>query len=68
MVNEKCTGCKQCLYLGCPAIGFDPEKRNAAGGKGVAYIDQSICVGCSLCAEYMVCRFDAHDRVGEEEF
>jgi indolepyruvate ferredoxin oxidoreductase alpha subunit len=68
MVNEKCTGCKQCLYLGCPAIGFDLEKRNAAGGEGVAFNDQSICVGCGLCAEYMVCRFDAHDRVGEEEF
>jgi indolepyruvate ferredoxin oxidoreductase alpha subunit len=67
-VNEKCTGCRQCLYLGCPAIGFDLEKTSATGKQGVAFIDPAICVGCGLCAEYEVCRFAAHEKVGGEEF
>jgi indolepyruvate ferredoxin oxidoreductase alpha subunit len=67
-VNDRCTGCKQCLYLGCPAIGFDPEKRNAEGRAGVAFIDPLICVGCGLCAQDEVCSFDAHDKLGEGEF
>ena len=68
VVNDSCTGCRQCLYLGCPAIGFDESKANAAGGKGVAFIDPLLCVGCSLCAQDEVCRFNAHDKVGEGEF
>lgn len=67
-VNDKCTGCRQCLYLGCPAIGFDPEKNNALGGKGVAFIDPLLCVGCSLCASQEVCRFNAHNKVGQGGF
>jgi indolepyruvate ferredoxin oxidoreductase, alpha subunit len=64
-VNEKCTGCKQCLYLGCPAIGFDLTLTNANGQKGVAFIDPLQCVGCGLCAQQEVCVFDAHDKIGE---
>jgi len=68
VVNDGCTGCKICLWLGCPAIGFDESKTNAAGGKGVAFIDPLLCVGCGLCAQEEVCRFHAHDKVGEGEF
>jgi len=68
VVNDRCTGCRMCLWLGCPAIGFDESKINAAGGKGVAFIDPLLCVGCSLCAQDEVCRFHAHDKVGEGEF
>jgi indolepyruvate ferredoxin oxidoreductase, alpha subunit len=68
VVNEACTGCKICLWLGCPAIGFDESKTNAVGGKGVAFIDPLLCVGCSLCAQMEVCKFNAHDKVGEGEF
>lgn len=67
-VNEKCTGCKQCLYLGCPAIGFDLTKTNASGKNGVAFIDPLQCVGCGLCAQEEVCKFDAHDKLGEGIF
>jgi indolepyruvate ferredoxin oxidoreductase alpha subunit len=68
VVNESCTGCRVCLWLGCPAIGFDESKTNTAGGKGVAFIDPLLCVGCGLCAQEEVCRFHAHDKVGEGEF
>jgi len=68
VVNDGCTGCKICLWLGCPAIGFDESRTNAAGGKGVAFIDPLLCVGCGLCVQEDVCRFHAHDRVGEGEF
>jgi indolepyruvate ferredoxin oxidoreductase alpha subunit len=68
VVNEDCTGCRMCLWLGCPAIGFDKSKDNAAGGKGAAFIDPLLCVGCGLCAQEEVCRFHAHDKVGEGEF
>jgi indolepyruvate ferredoxin oxidoreductase alpha subunit len=67
-VNEGCTGCRQCLYLGCPAIGFNPERVNATGRKGAAFIDPLLCVGCGLCAQDEACGFDAHDLVGEGEF
>ncbi|TRO53971.1 indolepyruvate ferredoxin oxidoreductase subunit alpha [Candidatus Bathyarchaeota archaeon] len=67
-VNDKCTGCRQCLYLGCPAIGFDKDKTNAVGAKGVAFIDPLQCVGCGLCDQKEVCRFDAHDKVQEGTF
>ncbi|MBN2335283.1 indolepyruvate ferredoxin oxidoreductase subunit alpha [Candidatus Bathyarchaeota archaeon] len=68
VVNESCVGCKMCLWLGCPAIGFDESKTNAAGGKGVAFIDPLLCVGCRLCVQEEVCKFHAHDKVGESDF
>ena len=67
-VNNKCTGCRLCLSLGCPAIGFDMEKTNALNKKGVAFIDTLQCVGCSLCAQKVVCPFDAHEKEGEVIF
>ncbi len=48
--ESKCTGCTLCVQLGCPAVGFDKERRKA-------WIDPVLCVGCSLCAQ--VCPFDA---------
>ena len=59
VVNDKCNGCKQCLYLGCPAIGFDMNVNNAKGRPGKAFIDPLLCVGCALCADWEVCKFDA---------
>jgi indolepyruvate ferredoxin oxidoreductase, alpha subunit len=44
---EKCTGCKVCIGLGCPAIEFRDEK---------AHIGE-MCVGCNVCAE--ICPADA---------
>ena len=46
--REKCTGCKMCMKLGCPAISIR---------EGRAQIDQSLCTGCDLCTK--VCKFGA---------
>lgn len=46
--TEACRGCRACMRIGCPAISF---------GNGKAKIDETICVGCGLCAQ--MCRFDA---------
>jgi len=50
---EKCTSCGICLKIACPAI----EKRYTEGDKWVAYINEPLCTGCSVCAQ--VCPFDA---------
>ena len=50
---DKCRGCRGCMRLGCPALRFE-------GGK--ARIDNTQCVGCSLCAQ--LCAFGA---IGEGE-
>jgi indolepyruvate ferredoxin oxidoreductase alpha subunit len=39
---EKCTSCKQCVSLGCPAIVFKDKK----GG-----IDTILCNGCGMCVQ-----------------
>lgn len=53
---EKCTGCKACLGLGCPAIQW----RSTEGGKGVSFIDPTLCTGCDVCRQ--LCKFDAIGR------
>jgi indolepyruvate ferredoxin oxidoreductase alpha subunit len=55
---EICRACGKCLKLGCPAI----EKKNNVEGKWVAFINQTLCTGCSVCAQ--VCPFDA---IGESK-
>lgn len=52
--TDKCTKCKMCLKIGCPAIAFKD---------GIMVIDQASCNGCTLCMQ--VCRFDAIERTGE---
>ena len=47
---DKCTGCKVCLKLGCPAISFNVEENKAS-------IDITLCTGCTLCVK--VCKFSA---------
>ena len=48
--EDKCTGCKSCIQLGCPANTFDVETEKAG-------IDPVTCVGCGMCAQ--VCPVDA---------
>ncbi len=48
--HDKCTGCKACLRLGCPAITWDEENKKSN-------IDKIICVGCKVCQQ--TCGFDA---------
>ena len=46
--QDKCTKCKVCLRVGCPAISFKDNKMK---------INPILCVGCGLCTK--VCKFDA---------
>jgi indolepyruvate ferredoxin oxidoreductase alpha subunit len=50
VASDKCTGCKVCMQIGCPAISYDPATKKAA-------IDKSLCDGCGLCAG--LCRFSS---------
>jgi indolepyruvate ferredoxin oxidoreductase alpha subunit len=45
---EKCTGCKICIGLGCPAITMRDDK---------ATVIDTMCVGCGMCAD--VCPVEA---------
>jgi indolepyruvate ferredoxin oxidoreductase, alpha subunit len=54
---EKCTGCRACLKIGCPAI----EWRTGEGKKGKAYIDPLLCTGCDVCRQ--LCNFSAIGRM-----
>ena len=51
--DEKCTGCRSCLKIGCPAI----EWRPGPGKRGQAWIDPALCNGCDVCRQ--LCQFDA---------
>lgn len=54
--EEACTGCKQCIKVGCIALSMVEKEE----GKAKAAIDTSFCTGCSVCAQ--VCKFDAIKR------
>ncbi len=43
-VKSDCRACGTCSLIGCPAISCDPETK-------VAFIDASLCVGCSQCSQ-----------------
>jgi indolepyruvate ferredoxin oxidoreductase alpha subunit len=53
----RCTGCRACLRLGCPAIAWQPAPD---GKKGKAHIDPLLCNGCTVCLQ--LCKFDAINR------
>jgi len=69
---HKCTGCKLCLSLGCPAISwkrlenldFTVEKKTKKQD-GIAYIDPTLCNGCTLCQQ--LCNFEAIQEVQYDE-
>ena len=46
--SDKCTGCKMCMKVGCPAISMKNKK---------AVINKSQCVGCTVCSQ--LCKFNA---------
>jgi len=54
--HDKCTGCKACLRLGCPAIAWDEENKKSN-------IDKILCVGCKVCQQ--TCGFNAFIEYGE---
>ena len=47
--KEKCTGCKMCMRIGCPAISIREKKAN---------VDPTLCVGCGVCTQ--LCKFKAY--------
>jgi len=62
MVEEKdCTGCGNCLDIGCPAILISRRETTLKHGKerelAFVNIDSGACTGCNLCTE--VCSPDA---------
>ncbi len=46
--RDKCTSCKMCMKIGCPAISIKDGK---------AAIDFTQCVGCNVCSQ--LCKFGA---------
>ena len=61
---SKCTGCKKCFNVACPALHWvaeEGEYKNKDGKtkkrKGRVEIDPLFCTGCDVCAQ--VCKFDS---------
>ncbi len=44
VMEGKCIGCKKCTQVGCPAVSFDRDKKQAL-------IDRATCVGCEVCKQ-----------------
>ena len=56
VIDEQCTGCGNCIDLGCPAIFVDrretaPTKSGKTKELTFARIDSSACTGCHMCVE-----------------
>ena len=51
--RDQCRSCKMCLKVACPALHMKDGKTE---------IDQTICAGCTVCAQ--ACPFGAISRVG----
>ena len=59
---DKCTGCKSCMRIGCPAISMkarpdDPDKK-------MAVVDNTLCVGCGVCSQ--LCKFGSFESTAKE--
>jgi indolepyruvate ferredoxin oxidoreductase alpha subunit len=72
IVSEKCTGCRTCLRIGCPAIEWvplTPEEAKKLGykekQKGHSRINAVLCDGCGQCAP--LCKFKAIVLAGEDD-
>ncbi len=68
---EKCTGCRTCLRIGCPAIEWvplTPEEAKKRGykdkQKGFSRINAVLCDGCGQCAP--LCKFKAISVSGSD--
>ena len=59
---DKCTGCRSCMRIGCPAISMkarpdDPDKK-------MAVVDSTLCVGCGVCSQ--LCKFGSFESTAKE--
>lgn len=66
-ITAKCTGCRACIGLGCPAITWTPLTPDQAKEmgykekqKGYSRINGVLCNGCGQCAA--LCKFEAIAR------
>jgi indolepyruvate ferredoxin oxidoreductase alpha subunit len=53
VVAAECNACQACMNLGCPALSWSDQ---GFEGRHKIEIDQSACIGCTLCAQ--VCTVD----------
>lgn len=72
VVRDKCTGCRTCLKLGCPAIEWVPVSEEEAKKlglktkqKGYSRINAVLCDGCGQCAP--LCKFKAIVLSGDKD-
>jgi indolepyruvate ferredoxin oxidoreductase, alpha subunit len=70
--SEKCTGCRTCLKIGCPAMewaALTPEEAKKMGykekQKGHSKINAVLCDGCGQCAP--LCKFKAINLAGNSD-
>lgn len=53
VVDEDCTGCTNCLRVGCPAISVTRTEKKMRGGREqelkFVTIDTVFCTGCDIC-------------------
>jgi indolepyruvate ferredoxin oxidoreductase alpha subunit len=71
-LTEKCTGCRTCLRIGCPAIEWVPltsEEAKKLGykekQKGYSRRNEVLCDGCGQCVP--LCKFKAIVMSGKED-
>jgi len=50
VIEDKCSGCKVCLKVGCPALSVKDKK---------AVINKTLCVGCGVCSQ--LCKLGAFE-------
>jgi indolepyruvate ferredoxin oxidoreductase alpha subunit len=58
---EKCSGCRRCLHLGCPALEL---QQGELPTKHRARINRVLCAGCGMCTQ--LCKFHAINPVEAE--
>lgn len=60
VVTAQCVACQACMNLGCPAMSWGTETFE---GRHKIQIDQSLCIGCTLCAQ--ICSVDCIQPTAE---